>query len=174
MAKKRKRGRKKGLGSTATNGKKADLKQEVPQSFAIIGGLLLGRYGGKLLDKLLPLNPGGGFQIKAIIKPVLQAGAGLGAVVLGNKLKSPVARFAGYGLMGSALVSTVKVAFNKDLLSGLGDTETKSVTADYYTENKEDLVNLLQQNSFRAALPEQTGTSGVGDTNNESDYSDII
>ncbi len=88
------------------------------KSLAMIsGGLVLGSMGGKALDSMLKVDDNApGFQVKKLIKPAVQLGAG---VIGAMKLKDPNLKLVAAGVGASGVVSTVKVVLKKDLLAGI-------------------------------------------------------
>lgn len=138
--------------------------RESSKPLLIVAGIWAGNMAGKAVDKFLPLTPDAAnpdkFQWKAIVKPIAQLGAG-GAIIYFGRKNDFVKNF-GYGFAGSGLISGAKL-LKKDLFSGLGevtDSTGKPIEAKYYREAKDEIMKLLQDNSFRPALPESTSVSG--------------
>lgn len=160
---------KKGLSGTEEtqgNSNKKSLATELSKPLFVVGGLLVGNLIGKGIDKMVTVSTDATkFEIKSIIKPIVQAGMGVGIIMLardkGKETKGiqtikEVARSLGYGVAGSGVISTVKL-INKDLFAGLGnpsDPSERPIEAKYYREAKDEIMQLLQDNSFRPALPE--------------------
>lgn len=155
--------------------KSSGIGQELSKPLLIVGGLLAGNLIGKGIDKFVTVpEDATGFQIKALVKPLVQAGLGVGVILIAKehdkdvgskKTMKALARNLGYGITSTGLISGFKI-FNKDLFNGLGNDEILGdapIEAKYYREAKDDIMQMLQDNSFRPALPE-AGTAGVGAT----------
>jgi hypothetical protein len=85
----------------------------------IILGMIGGTMAGKLIDKAMPVDETAtGFQVKSLIKPVVQITAGIAGAIL---LKDKNIKLVASGVAASGITSAVKVFLKKDLLSGLGD-----------------------------------------------------
>ncbi len=146
---------------------------ELTKPLLVVGGLLVGNLTGKLIDKFIPINAdekGVMKIVKTAIKPLVQAGLGVGVILLsrekgneeqGAKTIKAIARSLGYGVAGSGVISTVKLV-KADLFAGLGDNgDTKPIEAKYYTEAKDEIMKMLQDNSFKPALPEGSSMSSL-------------
>ena len=93
--------------------------EELKTPGLIILGMIGGTMGGKLIDKVLPVDETAtGFQVKSLVKPIVQITAGVAGAVL---LKDKNLKLIASGVAASGITSTVKVFLKKDLLSGLGD-----------------------------------------------------
>lgn len=93
--------------------------EELKTPGLIILGMVGGNLAGKLIDKALPLDETAtGFQVKALVKPIVQITAGIGGAIL---LKDKNLKLIASGVAASGIASTVKVFLKKDILSGLGD-----------------------------------------------------
>ncbi len=161
----RKRKSKKGLHGAESKGSPKNTGMELSKPLLVVGGLLVGNLAGKAVDKFIPVNADEkGFMkiIKSSVKPLVQGGLGVGVILLSRerendtknaKVIKELARSLGYGVAGSSVVSVVKLV-NKDLFAGLGDTGTKPIEAKYYREAKDEIMKMLQDNSFKPALPE--------------------
>lgn len=180
--KRRKKKSKKGLhGAEETKGKSAAKKNtglELSKPLLVVGGLLAGNLIGKGIDKFIAVPADAtGFQIKTLVKPLVQAGLGVGIILVARegtqdkdstKTIKALARSLGYGVAGSGIISGVKLV-KSDLFEGLGNDEVlgaKPVEAKYYREAKNEIMQMLQDNSFRPALPEGN-TTAVNTTNKE-------
>lgn len=85
----------------------------------LVVGMVGGTMAGKLLDKVLPVDEAAtGFQVKKLVKPVVQIGVGMGGAIL---LKDQNLKLIAAGITASGIASTVKIFLKKDILSGLGD-----------------------------------------------------
>jgi F0F1-type ATP synthase assembly protein I len=83
------------------------------------GGVVIGSMGGKLIDKVLKVDPTAqGFNIKAMARPVVLLGAGTAGNLL---LKDANLKLVAAGVGASGMLSGVKVLLKKDLLAGLAD-----------------------------------------------------
>jgi hypothetical protein len=146
---------------------------ELSKPLLIVGGLLAGNLIGKGIDKVIAIpEDATGFQIKALVKPLVQAGLGVGVILIAKdqgkdtgskKTMKTLIRNLGYGITGTGVISGIKI-FKKDLFDGLGNDEILGdvpVEAKYYREAKDDIMQMLQDNSFRPALPEGN-TAGFG------------
>jgi len=182
-----KRGKGKGKKANALHGmseeKKAAMKQHAigaTKPLFIVAGLWLGNMGGKLIDKALPPNPDGKFHFTSLVKPLAQGTVGATIVWLsrskqedkdGLKTLKELAKNIGYGVAGSGVISGAKL-LKSDLFEGLGNTpaseEKKPVEAKYYTEAKDEIMKMLQDNSFRPALPEANNFSSTPEHREEA------
>lgn len=182
--KRRKKKSKKGLhGTKEVKGKSAvkhNTGLELSKPLIVVGGLLAGNLIGKGIDKFIAVPADAtGFQIKALVKPLVQAGFGVGIILLAregsedkNSMKTikTLARTLGYGVAGAGIISGVKLV-KSDLFEGLGNDEilgAKPVEAKYYREAKNEIMQMLQDNSFRPAL-----TTAVNGGNKESEMSGL-
>jgi hypothetical protein len=174
---------KKGLHGTETKGKtgaKTNTGLELSKPLLVVGGLLAGNLIGKGIDKFIAVPADAtGFQIKSLVKPLVQAGLGVGIILLARegtqdkdsaKNIKALARSLGYGVAGAGIISGVKLVKN-DLFNGLGNDEVlgaKPIEAKYYREAKNEIMQMLQDNSFRPALPEgSTSNTGLIETKQE-------
>lgn len=167
---------KKGLhGTDDAKGKtKKGTGRELAKPFVVVGGLLLGNFIGKGIDKFIPVSADaeGMAKMKKAVKPLVQAGLGVGVILLSReksqdkesvKTIKEFARSLGYGVAGSGVISTVKL-IKADLFEGLGDTgDSKPIEAKYYREAKDEIMKMLQDNSFKPALPEANSISSLPD-----------
>ena len=181
MANKKTKGKSKGL-SGIEKAKEAGKKvlSESSKPLLIVAGIWAGNMAGKAVDKFLPVTPDAAnpdkFQWKAIVKPLAQLGAG-GAIIFFGR-KSDYVKSFGYGFAGSGVISGAKM-LKKDLFEGLGeagDSENRPLEAKYYREAKDEIMKLLQDNSFRPALPENTSIStpiSAVDTESEAEISGL-
>jgi hypothetical protein len=107
---------------TKTAKPKLDAKtilEELKTPGLIILGMVGGNMAGKLIDKAVPVDETAtGFQVKSIIKPIVQITAGVGGAIL---LKDKNLKLVAAGVAASGIASTVKVFLKKDILNGLGD-----------------------------------------------------
>lgn len=93
--------------------------EEVKTLAMLTGGVIIGSVGGKLIDKVLNVDPAAaGFNAKALARPVVLLGAGTAGNLM---LKDPHMRMLATGVGASGLLSGVKVFLKKDLLAGLAD-----------------------------------------------------
>ncbi|MFY9310077.1 MAG: hypothetical protein WAQ28_13610 [Bacteroidia bacterium] len=174
---------KKGLHGTETKektGAKTNTGLELSKPLLVVGGLLAGNLIGKGIDKFIAVPADAtGFQIKALVKPLVQAGLGVGIILLARegtqdkdsaKNIKALARSLGYGVAGAGIISGVKLVKN-DLFNGLGNDEVlgaKPIEAKYYREAKNEIMQMLQDNSFRPALPEGNASNNTAiDTKQE-------
>ena len=93
--------------------------EEVKTLAMLGGGVVLGSVGGRLIDKVLKVDPAAtGFQAKALARPVVLIAAGTaGAIMLKDKNMKMLAT----GVGAAGVLSGVKVILKKDLLAGLAD-----------------------------------------------------
>jgi hypothetical protein len=85
----------------------------------LIVGMVGGTMAGKMLDKVMPVDETAtGFQVKSLVKPVVQIGVGMAGALL---LKDQNLKLVAAGVTASGIASTVKVFLKKDILAGLGD-----------------------------------------------------
>ena len=120
---------------------KIKLKQVVEELKApalIIVGMIGGNLGGKLIDKVLKVDPAlAGFNPKAIAKPIALLSTGVAGALL---LKDQNLKLVASGIAASGIASGVKVLLKKDLLSGF--------------EGLGDSSQILVAEAFDASLPE--------------------
>ncbi len=188
--KRRKKKSKKGLhGAGEAKGKSGAKKNtglELSKPLLVVGGLLAGNMIGKGIDKFIAVPADAtGFQIKALVKPIVQAGLGVGIILIARegtqdkdsiKTAKALARTLGYGVTGAGIISGVKLV-KSDLFEGLGNDEVlgaKPVEAKYYREAKNEIMQMLQDNSFRPALPEGNTTSVNTATKEEGEISGLL
>ncbi len=152
-----------GTEKTKGAGAGKQILHEGSKPLLIIAGLWVGNMAGKAVDKMLPVTPDAAnpekFQWKSIIKPIAQLGAGGTIIYFGRK--NDFVKSFGYGFTGSGIINGAKL-LKKDLFEGLGETEettNKPIEAKYYREAKDEMMKLLQDNSFRPALPENTSVA---------------
>lgn len=85
----------------------------------IILGMIGGNMAGKFIDKVLKVDESsGGFNAKALAKPIVQITAGVSGSIL---LKNDNLKLVASGVAASGMASAVKVFLKKDLLNGLGN-----------------------------------------------------
>lgn len=132
--------------------------------FAVLLGLWGGSLAGRLIDKGVARIPDKGdgekFQWKKLIKPIVLTGTGIAITYYGiardkdgEEEGIQFIKHLGYGVVGSGLVSGVRVFIKKDLFEGLGETDN-NLQEKYYTEAKEEIMKVLNDASFKPALPE--------------------
>lgn len=91
--------------------------EELKTPGLIILGMVGGNMAGKLIDKAVKVDDTAtGFQVKALIKPVIQISAGVGGALF---LKDKNLKLICSGVAASGIASTVKVFLKKDILQGL-------------------------------------------------------
>jgi hypothetical protein len=122
--------------------------EEVKTLAMLGGGVVLGSVGGRLIDKVLKVDPAAtGFQAKALARPVVLIAAGTaGAIMLKDKNMKMLAT----GVGAAGVLSGVKVILKKDLLAGLADF--KSLGANEPTVFRDPVQ--LQVERYNPDLPE--------------------
>ena len=91
--------------------------EELKTPGLIILGMVGGNLAGKLVDKAVKVDATAtAFQVKALLKPVIQITAGVGGAIF---LKDKNLRLIATGVAASGIASTVKVFLKKDILQGL-------------------------------------------------------
>jgi uncharacterized membrane protein len=91
--------------------------EELKTPGLIILGMVGGNMAGKLIDKAVKVDDTAtSFQVKALIKPVIQISAGVGGALF---LKDKNLKLICSGVAASGIASTVKVFLKKDILQGL-------------------------------------------------------
>lgn len=103
------------------------IMEELKTPGLIILGMVGGNMAGKMIDKVMKVDETAtGFQVKALVKPVVQITAGVGGALF---LKDKNLKLIASGVAASGIASTVKVFLKKDILqgltefAGLGDTD---------------------------------------------------
>lgn len=93
--------------------------EEVKSLALFGGGVIAGSLGGKLIDKALKVDTSlPGFNVKAMVRPVVLLGAGTAGSLM---LKDKHMKMFSFGVGASGILSGVKVVLKKDLLNGLAD-----------------------------------------------------
>jgi hypothetical protein len=93
--------------------------EEVKSLALFGGGVIAGSLGGKLIDKALKVDTSlPGFNVKAMVRPVVLLGAGTAGSLM---LKDKNMKMFSIGVGASGILSGVKVVLKKDLLNGLAD-----------------------------------------------------
>ena len=160
-------------------GAKKSTGKELSKPLFVVGGLLLGNFIGRGIDKFIPVSAdeeGMVAKMKSAVKPLVQAGLGVGVILLSKekaqdkqsvKTIKELVRSLGYGVAGSGVITTVKL-INKDLFAGLGDAGdgSRPIEAKFYREAKDEIMKMLQDNSFRPALPEAGMSAMLPDNDN--------
>lgn len=153
------------MATKKTNRKKislASIGKEIKAPALIILGVSGGVQAGKLLDKALKMDEAEeGFQIKKLIKPVVQIAAGLGGAVL---LKDENLKLISSGVAASGIASTVQVFLKKSLLNGFGDAGVGRIFRD-------NPIN-LSIGPYNPDLPQLNQTEYMQVQGPESDLSD--
>jgi len=91
--------------------------EELKTPGLIILGMVGGVMAGKLIDKAVQVDPEAtGFQVKALVKPVVQITAGVGGALF---LKDRNLKLIASGVAASGIATAVKVFLKKDILQGL-------------------------------------------------------
>jgi len=91
--------------------------EELKTPGLIILGMVGGNMAGKMIDKVVKVDPEAtGFQVKALLKPVVQISAGVGGALF---LKDKNMKLIASGVAASGIASGVKVFLKKDILQGL-------------------------------------------------------
>lgn len=95
------------------------IMEELKTPGLIILGMVGGNMAGKMIDKAVKADATAtGFQVKALVKPVVQITAGVGGALF---LKDKNMKLIASGVAASGIASTVKVFLKKDILQGLTD-----------------------------------------------------
>lgn len=104
--------------------------EELKTPGLIILGMVGGNMAGKMIDKVTKVDPEAtGFQVKALLKPVVQISVGVGGALF---LKDKNMKLIASGVAASGIASGVKVFLKKDILqgltnfAGLGDSDSVS------------------------------------------------
>jgi len=85
----------------------------------VILGVAGGALAGQVIDKILKVDETSTeFQLKAIVKPLVQIVSGVGGAIL---LKNKNLKLIASGVAASGVITGVKVFLKKDILNGLGD-----------------------------------------------------
>ncbi len=93
------------------------IMEELKTPRLIILGMVGGNMAGKMIDKVVKVDPEAtGFQVKALLKPVIQISAGVGGALF---LKDKNMKLIASGVAASGIASGVKVFLKKDILQGL-------------------------------------------------------
>jgi hypothetical protein len=180
--------RKKGKKGQALHGMTTEEKKAAvvgaSKPLLIVGGLWLGNLIGKGIDKVVKPDPDGKFHFISLVKPVAQVGVGA-TIAWACRSKAEdketaktikeLAKNIGYGIAGSGVISGAKL-LKSDLFEGLGNTtniEKKPVEAKYYSEAKEEIMKMLQDNSFRPALPEGENVSSLPEDKKEPEMNGL-
>lgn len=113
---------------TATKKSKFDamtVVEELKTPLLIVIGMAGGTFGGKMLDKVIKVDETvEGFQMKALLKPIIQITTGLGGAIF---LKDKNLKLIAGGIAASGIASSVKVFLKKDILNGFGEVGIKHV-----------------------------------------------
>jgi len=108
---------------------------EIKVPVGLIGGMIVGNFGGKTIDKLLKVNPAlSGINPKSLAKPLVLLTAGVGGAML---LKDQNLKLVASGIAASGIASSVKILLKKDLLAGLdglGETNDFLLSDNYDPE----------------------------------------
>jgi hypothetical protein len=117
----------------------------------IIIGMVGGNMAGKLLDKVVTVDETAtGFQVKALIKPIVQITAGVGGALL---LKDQNLKLIASGVAASGIAGSVKVFLKKDILQGLTNFAGLGDSNDGYKQVFREPMN-LQIEAYNPHLPE--------------------
>ena len=85
----------------------------------VILGVAGGAFVGKGIDKIMKVDEASTeFQMKAIVKPIVQIVSGVGGAIF---LKNKNLKLIASGVATSGVITGVKVFLKKDILNGLGD-----------------------------------------------------
>ncbi len=145
----------------------------------IILGMAGGNLAGNIIDKTLKVdNTQEGFNIKKIVKPIVQISAGLSGTLL---LKNENLKLISVGVTASGVASTVKVLLKKDLLNGfkgLGEAEVlkqfrENLKLQRYNPNLPELSELSELNNIET-IPIEMSNSGRFEDYQEIDEIEII
>ncbi len=83
------------------------------------GGVVIGSLGGKMIDKLLKVDPAAvGFSVLALARPIVLLSAGAAGNIM---LKDQNLKLLATGVGAAGILSSVKIFLKKDLLAGLSD-----------------------------------------------------
>lgn len=153
---------KKGVATKEPKGKgfsPMDILNEFKNPAIIIAGLTVGNFAGKKLNSVLKVDETAtGFQVKAMIKPIVQLSTGIGGACY---LKNPYAKLFASGVAASGIASTVKVFLKKDILQGFSDVAGLGEVPNRVQEVFREPIN-LQIEPYNPNLPELHG--GDNDT----------
>lgn len=111
----------------------ASILEELKTPAMIILGMMGGAMAGKLMDKAMPVEEStdGKFQVKSLLKPVVQITAGVGGALL---LKDKNLKLIACGVTASGIASAVKVFLKKDVLNGLGSLQAANTKQRVFQE----------------------------------------
>jgi hypothetical protein len=145
----------------------------------IILGMVGSNYAGQLLDKVLPIDATAtGFQVKALVKPLVQISAGVGGALF---LKDKNLKLIASGVAASGIAGTVKVFLKKDILEGLasfdglGEATPNQIDKLKYSQVFREPIH-LQIEAYNPDLPELQGQFAALpiETENESEINGLL
>lgn len=141
---------------------KKGLTGQIAKPSGVLVGLVVSSVASNLMDKIPFLKTSeeddGKFSVKKIIKPLILVAVGTTTAIVTRKKTGVVMEFVnglGYGVAGGGLLSGVKAATGKSLVSGLGNAGMgKSVLeASYYKHQANDMAKMLAEKKFTPNLP---------------------
>jgi hypothetical protein len=166
-----------GLGGFGDFGKNypavARTVKEGSNVLGVIGGLWLGNFGRKQIDKLVNVQAAadGKFQWTSLISPLATVAIGGGIATIGHQIQKSdmhndvageFVKHVGYGVIGAGGVALVKVTLDKDILAGLGGADS-ATDAKFFKESADMLKKLVEGN--KGFKPELNGGMGYNPTN---------
>lgn len=166
--KRKRRTRRKGMGSTTTALKNAAKSASGP--LAAVGGLVLTKMANAQLEKVSALQPEVDAEgkeknaFKKYLVPAAEVAIGAGVAVMA---KNNIVKGVGVGMAVAGVDEAVaKTSKSGKGLLGLGNTD------EVYSESKKELMRLVEQNSFTPAIPNAASPST--DYSAASGYDDYV
>jgi hypothetical protein len=138
---------------SATKHLGAKVWDEFKAPLLIVAGVAGGALAGRLIDKVVKSDPTApGFQPKALVKPVVQLAAGMGARFLS---KNEYVKLIATGVTVTGVLSVTRVILKKDILQGLA--EVSGLGSDAVGQVFREPMNLAidPYNPDLPALPQQ-------------------
>ncbi len=119
--------------STFNYVKAAAMPSDAVNSLSVLGGIVVGRFMSKQLDKIISSPQVSGLlgvemaaKTAKYVKPALVAAAGIATYQIGKGKKSEAVRMIGLGIGAVGLGDIASVLMNKNVLAGaLGNTDTE-------------------------------------------------
>ncbi|MBU0487425.1 MAG: hypothetical protein KKA07_07655 [Bacteroidetes bacterium] len=144
---------------------------ELKSPALIVLGMIGGNLGGKLIDQALGVDDTSTeFQVKGLVKPIVQLTAGIGGSIL---LKDQNLKLIANGVAASGVASTVKVLLKKDMLAGFKGLGTAEALKNFRENLKIERYNphLPELASTQVeSLPIEVAPAGANDY---TDYEEV-
>jgi hypothetical protein len=142
--------------------------EEIKSLALLTGGVVIGSISGKMLDKMLKVDPNlTGINVKAFVRPLALIGAGAAGNIF---FKDRNMKLIATGIGASGVLSGVKVVLKKDLLAGLDNFTFNGIQGFLGEPSVYREPTNLSVDRYNPDLPVLSAASGFPTRDDSSEY----